>query len=56
MADGCDDNGAPPMRRGPKTSTITIEDFKFTPGDGKQAGRPIGGRPVDERGAGRVVG
>jgi hypothetical protein len=38
VAEGCDDSEAAPMSRGPRATTIAIEDFKFSPGDMKQAG------------------
>jgi hypothetical protein len=38
VADECDDPSAPPLARGPRTDTIQIQDFKFSPGDMSQAG------------------
>ena len=38
VAEACDNNEAAPMGRGPQATMIEIEDFKFSPGDMKQAG------------------
>ena len=57
VAAECDDPDAAPMRRGPQQNVIEIGDFKFSPGDMKQAGLinsmpgpTMGGAPVVWRG------
>ncbi len=53
VADGCNDYEAPREPRGPHTNVVTIEDFKFTPGDQKRkstvrgsTGSSMGAAPV----------
>jgi hypothetical protein len=58
VADGCNDYGAPPARRGANATRIVIDNFSFGPGDlgrsslmGSLLGPGTGAAPVVRRGA-----